>query len=127
MGHGQETMNDAIITSEGYAHFDDFVGIPESLLNLNELQSPDSNLLPCQSDSGLEEFCREPVPFATETNEFYVGYSDQSNVQSVKCFNDADGSHILHNLRTCSRAGPGVKFDAVWTFLRFFATKYRSM
>jgi len=56
----------------------------DSLLYLNELSSPDSDLLSypsnCSTDFGLEEFYSVPT---TETNEFEDMCSDQSKMECV--------------------------------------------
>nr|QZZ92764.1 MYB3 [Larix kaempferi] len=82
-------VNDAIKADEGSPHLDYFAGSAESLLNSKKLSSLDCNLLLSQSDSGSEEFCREPAKFVTETDEFEVACSDQSNVQGVNSFDNA--------------------------------------
>jgi hypothetical protein len=74
------------------------------LSDLNDLQSPNCNLLSSPSDcfpySGLEEFNREAATLAAETNEFeYLRY-DQSNVRSINSFTVSDDQimdEIYHN------------------------------
>jgi len=82
----------------------DAATLAESLSDLNDLQSPNCNLLSSPSDcfpySGLEEFNREAATLAAETNEFeYLRY-DQSNVRSINSFTVSDDQimdEIYHN------------------------------
>jgi hypothetical protein len=83
------TVSMSSLADERSPHSYYFAGLPESLLNLNELSSPDCKLLSSPSDSGSEMFCRERATLAMEMNEFEVMYSDQNNGQSVNSFTDA--------------------------------------
>nr|ABK23561.1 unknown [Picea sitchensis] len=76
----------------------DAATLADSLLDLNELSSPDCSLLSppsnCSADFGLQDFCGEPVTLTAEANEFEVVSSDQSIMQRDKGFTVLDDQGI---------------------------------
>lgn len=77
----------------------DAATLAESLLYLNDLSSPDCNLLlspssDCSTDFATEEFYRRPVTLPETINGLEDNCCDQSNMQRVNSFTVADDQEM---------------------------------
>jgi hypothetical protein len=93
------TSNLADQQSPDSDHFaGDAATLAESLLYLNDLSSPDCNLLPtpsdCSTDFASEELHRGPASLTEETNGFEDMCCDQSNMPCVNSFTVPDDQEM---------------------------------
>jgi len=97
----------------------DAANLAESLLYLNDLSSPDCNLLAspsdCSTDFASEDLYRGPVALPEETNGFEDMCSDRNNMQRVNSFsvdqemedfyNNAQDEDWIHELDCLENSG----------------------